>query len=61
VLSYIISPYGIYKERTPHINKVLEHHIRLHMLGHEKSTIPSVALAEGLIGIIHAYLSSRTF
>jgi DNA-binding FrmR family transcriptional regulator len=36
--------------------EVLEDHIRLHMMGREKSTIPSAELAEDLIGIVRAYL-----
>jgi hypothetical protein len=36
--------------------EVLEDHILLHMMGHEKSTIPSAELAEDLIGIVRAYL-----
>lgn len=36
--------------------EVLEDHIRIHMMGHEKSTIPSAELAEDLIGIVRAYL-----
>ena len=34
--------------------QVLEDHIRLHMMGHEKSTIPSAELAEDLISIVRA-------
>ena len=36
--------------------EVLEDHIRLHMMGHEKSALPSVELAEDLIGLVQAYL-----
>jgi hypothetical protein len=37
--------------------EVLEDHIRLHMMGHEKSTIPSAELAEeDLSGIVRTYL-----
>jgi DNA-binding FrmR family transcriptional regulator len=36
--------------------EVLEDHIRLHMLSNEKSTLPSVELAEDLIGLVRAYL-----
>lgn len=36
--------------------EVLEDHIRLHMMGHEKSAIPSAELAEDLIGLVRAYL-----
>ena len=36
--------------------EVLEDHIRLHMMGHEKSAMPSVELAEDLIGLVRAYL-----
>jgi hypothetical protein len=36
--------------------EVLEDHIRLHMMGHEKSAMPSAELAEDLIGLVRAYL-----
>jgi DNA-binding FrmR family transcriptional regulator len=36
--------------------EVLEDHIRLHMMGHEKSPMPSAELAEDLIGLVRAYL-----
>jgi DNA-binding FrmR family transcriptional regulator len=36
--------------------EVLEDHIRLHITGHEKNAIPSVELAEDLIGLVRAYL-----
>jgi len=36
--------------------EVLEDHIRLHMLGDEKSSMPTVELAEDLIGLVRAYL-----
>jgi DNA-binding FrmR family transcriptional regulator len=36
--------------------EVLEDHIRLHMLSHDKNTLPSVELAEDLIGLVRAYL-----
>ncbi|HTS59097.1 MAG TPA: metal/formaldehyde-sensitive transcriptional repressor [Terriglobales bacterium] len=36
--------------------EVLEDHIRLHMMGDEKNTIPSAELAEDLIGLVRAYL-----
>jgi DNA-binding FrmR family transcriptional regulator len=36
--------------------EVLEDHIRLHITGHEKNDIPSVELAEDLIGLVRAYL-----
>jgi DNA-binding FrmR family transcriptional regulator len=36
--------------------EVLEDHIRLHMMGDEKNTIPSPELAEDLIGLVRAYL-----
>ena len=36
--------------------EVLEDHIRLHMMGDEKTTIPSPELAEDLIGLVRAYL-----
>jgi DNA-binding FrmR family transcriptional regulator len=36
--------------------EVLEDHIRLHMLSNEKNTMPSVELAEDLIGLVRAYL-----
>jgi DNA-binding FrmR family transcriptional regulator len=36
--------------------EVLEDHIRLHMLTNEKNTMPSVELAEDLIGLVRAYL-----
>ena len=36
--------------------EVLEDHIRLHMLSGEKNTMPSVELAEDLIGLVRAYL-----
>jgi len=36
--------------------EVLEDHIRLHITGHAKNTIPSVELAEDLIGLVRAYL-----
>jgi len=36
--------------------EVLEDHIRLHMMGHEKNTLPSAELAEHLIGPVRAYL-----
>jgi DNA-binding FrmR family transcriptional regulator len=36
--------------------EVLEDHIRLHMLSNEKGTLPSVELAEDLIGLVRAYL-----
>ena len=36
--------------------EVLEDHIRLHMLSNEKSTMPSVELAEDLISLVRAYL-----
>jgi DNA-binding FrmR family transcriptional regulator len=36
--------------------EVLEDHIRLHMIGHEKSAMTSVELAEDLIGLVRAYL-----
>jgi DNA-binding FrmR family transcriptional regulator len=36
--------------------EILENHIRLHMMGHEKSTIPTAELAEDLISIVRAYL-----
>jgi len=36
--------------------EVLEDHIRLHMLSNEKSAMPSVELAEDLIGLVRAYL-----
>ena len=36
--------------------EVLEDHIRLHMLSNEKSMLPSVELAEDLIGLVRAYL-----
>jgi DNA-binding FrmR family transcriptional regulator len=32
--------------------EILEDHIRLHMMGHEKSAMPSVELAEDLIGLV---------
>jgi DNA-binding FrmR family transcriptional regulator len=36
--------------------EVLEDHIRLHMLTNEKNAMPSVELAEDLIGLVRAYL-----
>lgn len=36
--------------------EVLEDHIRLHMLTSDKNTMPSVELAEDLIGLVRAYL-----
>jgi len=36
--------------------EVLEDHILLHMMGNEKSTMPSRELAEDLIGLVRAYL-----
>ena len=36
--------------------EVLEDHIRLHMMGDDQSTMPSVELAEDLIGLVRAYL-----
>ncbi|HXY08447.1 MAG TPA: metal/formaldehyde-sensitive transcriptional repressor [Terriglobales bacterium] len=36
--------------------EVLEDHIRLHMMGDERNTIPSAELAEDLIGLVRAYL-----
>jgi hypothetical protein len=36
--------------------EVLEDHIRLHMMGHEKSPMPSAEFAEDLIGLVRAYL-----
>jgi len=36
--------------------EVLEDHIRLHMLGSEKSSMPAAELAEDLIGLVRAYL-----
>lgn len=36
--------------------EVLEDHIRLHMIGHEKSPMPTMELAEDLIGLVRAYL-----
>jgi DNA-binding FrmR family transcriptional regulator len=36
--------------------EVLEDHIRLHMMGHEKNSPPSAVLAEDLIGLVRAYL-----
>jgi DNA-binding FrmR family transcriptional regulator len=36
--------------------EVLEDHIRLHMLSNEKNAMPSVELAEDLIGLVRAYL-----
>ena len=36
--------------------EILEDHIRLHMIGHEKSPMPSAELAEDLIGLVQAYL-----
>jgi DNA-binding FrmR family transcriptional regulator len=36
--------------------EVLEDHIRLHMLGKEKSAMPAAELAEDLIGLVRAYL-----
>jgi DNA-binding FrmR family transcriptional regulator len=36
--------------------EVLEDHIRLHMMGQEKNAMPSVELAEDLIGLVRAYL-----
>jgi DNA-binding FrmR family transcriptional regulator len=36
--------------------EVLEDHIRLHMLGNEKSSMPAAELAEDLIGLVRAYL-----
>ena len=36
--------------------EVLEDHIRLHMLNNDKNTMPSVELAEDLIGLVRAYL-----
>jgi len=36
--------------------EVLEDHIRLHMLSNEKSAMPSVELAEDIIGLVRAYL-----
>jgi DNA-binding FrmR family transcriptional regulator len=36
--------------------EVLEDHIRLHMMGDEKNTLPSAELAEDLIGLVRAYL-----
>ena len=36
--------------------EVLEDHIRLHMMGHEKPAMPPVELAEDLIGLVRAYL-----
>ena len=36
--------------------EVLEDHIRLHMLSNEKSAMPSVELAEDLVGLVRAYL-----
>jgi hypothetical protein len=36
--------------------EVLEEHIRLHMMGSEKSTMSSVEWAEDLTGLVRAYL-----
>jgi DNA-binding FrmR family transcriptional regulator len=36
--------------------EVLEDHIRLHMLGNEKNSMPAAELAEDLIGLVRAYL-----
>jgi DNA-binding FrmR family transcriptional regulator len=36
--------------------EVLEDHIRNHMMGPEKSPVPSVELAEDLIDLVRAYL-----
>jgi DNA-binding FrmR family transcriptional regulator len=36
--------------------EVPEDHIRLHMLTNEKNAMPSVELAEDLIGLVRAYL-----
>jgi FrmR/RcnR family transcriptional regulator, repressor of rcnA expression len=36
--------------------EVLEDHIRLHMLGNVKSSMPAAELAEDLIGLVRAYL-----
>ena len=36
--------------------EVLEDHIRLHMLTNEKNAMPSLELAEDLIGLVRAYL-----
>jgi DNA-binding FrmR family transcriptional regulator len=36
--------------------EVLEDHIRLHMMGDQKDSIPSAELAEDLIDIVRAYL-----
>jgi len=36
--------------------KILEDHIRLHMSGNEKSSMPDAELAEDLIGLVRAYL-----
>jgi DNA-binding FrmR family transcriptional regulator len=36
--------------------EVLEDHIRNHMMGPQKSPIPSVELAEDLIDLVRAYL-----
>jgi DNA-binding FrmR family transcriptional regulator len=36
--------------------EVLEDHIRLHMVGPEKSALPSAELAEDLIALVRAYL-----
>jgi DNA-binding FrmR family transcriptional regulator len=36
--------------------EVLEDHIRLHMLSHEKNSMPAAELAEDLIGLVRAYL-----
>ena len=36
--------------------EVLEDHIRLHMLGNEKYSMPAAELAEDLIGLVRAYL-----
>ena len=36
--------------------KILEDHIRLHMSGNEKSSMPAAELAEDVIGLVRAYL-----
>jgi DNA-binding FrmR family transcriptional regulator len=36
--------------------EVLEDHIRLHMMGSEKSEVPMTELAEDLIDLVRAYL-----
>jgi hypothetical protein len=36
--------------------EILENHIRLHMMGHQKNPAPSAELAADLIGLVRAYL-----